>query len=351
MNKIGSESESDSVDPTLDPALEDVTAGEVETASEERSLDIGVDLHGQRVDKALLTLAPEFSRNHLQHLIKDGWVSLNGVVVSKPAQKVNAGQQLKVQLQPTAQSQAFLPETMALDIVFEDEHLLVVNKPAGLVVHPAAGNWSGTLLNGLLGYKPVFATLPRAGIVHRLDKDTSGLMVVAKSLPMVAALVDMIAKRDVSRQYLALAKRGPNARMPWQGEGDALEVDAAVGRDNVNRLRMTVVDLATQSGKTAQTEMTLWGITRQEGDWALLHCRLRTGRTHQIRVHAKHLGWPLVGDAIYGGVAHPAIARQALHAWRLGFEHPVTQERVQWQAPLPQDLQDALDSLDLEPWQ
>lgn len=349
MNKNGLEAEP--VDPSVDSALEDVAAGEVESAAEERSLEIGVALHGQRVDKALLTLAPEFSRNHLQQLIKDGWVSLSGVVVGKPANKVSAGQLLTVQLQPTAQSQAFLPETMPLDILYEDEYLLVVNKPAGLVVHPAAGNWSGTLLNGLLGYKDVFSTLPRAGIVHRLDKDTSGLMVVAKSKPMVAALVDMIARRDVSRQYLALAKRAPNARMPWQGEGDALEVDAAVGRDTSNRLRMAVVDLNTQSGRTAQTEMTLWGVTRQEGDYALLHCRLRTGRTHQIRVHAKHLGWPLVGDAIYGGVAHPAIARQALHAWRLGFVHPVTQEAMQWQAPLPQDLQQALDGLDLQPWQ
>lgn len=337
------------VDQSIELALEEASSGEVEAASEERNLEVGVDLHGQRVDKALQTLAPEFSRNHLQQLIRDGWVTVNGVVVVKPAQKMMVGQQLRVQLQPTLQSQAFLPETMCLDILYEDEHLLVLNKPAGLVVHPAAGNWSGTLLNGLLAYKPVFATLPRAGIVHRLDKDTTGLMVVAKSKPMVAALVDMIAKRDVSRQYLALAKRAPNARMRWQGEGDTLEVNAPVGRDSTNRLRMTVVDLNSQSGKTAQTDMTLWGFTRDAGDYALLHCRLRTGRTHQIRVHAKHLGWPLVGDAIYGGVAHSAIGRQALHAWRLGFVHPVSQEDMQWQAPIPQDLQDALDSLDLQP--
>ncbi|THU01964.1 RluA family pseudouridine synthase [Lampropedia puyangensis] len=318
---------------------------DVDAAGEERSMDIGVALHGQRLDKALLELAPEFSRNHLQHLVKEGWVTLGGAVVVKPAQKVSAGQTLRVQLQPTAQSQAFLPEVMPLNIVYEDAHLLVVNKPAGLVVHPAAGNWSGTLLNGLLAYHPVFSTLPRAGIVHRLDKDTSGLMVVAKSLSMVAALVEMIARRDVSRQYVAIAKRAPHARTPWREWGETVVVDAAIGRDSSNRLRMAVVDLMSQSGKTAQTDMTLWASCQDEGDYALLHCRLHTGRTHQIRVHAKHLGWPLVGDAIYGGAPHVTITRQALHAWCLGFEHPVTRETLSWQAPLPLDIQALLGAL------
>ena len=223
---------------------------------------------------------------------------------------------------------------MALDVVFEDEHLLVVNKPAGLVVHPAPGNWSGTLLNGLLGRDPKAMLLPRAGIVHRLDKDTSGLMVVARTRAAMDALVAMIAARDVSRQYLALAHHA------WTGPRQR-QVEAAVGRDPRNRLRMAVVDLTHQAGKTASTGFTLLD-NADKGCW--VQCTLQTGRTHQIRVHMASIGHALVGDTLYGGHAVAGMERQALHAFRLAFEHPFTQAALEFYAPLPPDMTAALEN-------
>ena len=192
-------------DDGTDPGDEEAHAVEV------RQLQVPMDLHTSRLDKALAELVPEFSRSYLQQLLGQGAVQLNGQAVQKPAAKVKLGDQLTVAMRPTAQSQAFKPEAMALNVVFEDEHLLVVNKPAGLVVHPAPGNWSGTLLNGLLAHHAGAVQVPRAGIVHRLDKDTSGLMVVAKTRAVMDALVALIAQRDVSRRYLALGQGG------WQG--------------------------------------------------------------------------------------------------------------------------------------
>ncbi|WP_172425010.1 RluA family pseudouridine synthase [Vandammella animalimorsus] len=326
-------------------SLQGAAQPEFDLSGELREQPVAAALHGARLDKALLELAPEFSRSHLQQLIRSGQVWLDGATALKPAQKVAVGQCLRVALQPTEQSQAFVPEPMALDIVYEDQALLVINKPAGLVVHPAAGHWRGTLLNGLLAHAPVFATLPRAGIVHRLDKDTSGLMVVAKSLPAATALVAQIAQRAVARRYLAVAHAGPGARA-WPEAGQALRVDAPIGRDPQQRLRMAVVDLQRHPGKPAQTDMRL--LARQ-GGFALLHCALHTGRTHQIRVHAKHLGWPLVGDATYGGQPHPAIARQALHAWQLALAHPLHGQPLRFCAAPPQDMQQLLQALQL-PW-
>ena len=189
-------------DDGADPGDEEAHAVEV------RQLQVPMDLHTSRLDKALAELVPEFSRSYLQQLLGQGAVQLNGQAVQKPAAKVKLGDQLTVAMRPTAQSQAFKPEAMALNVVFEDEHLLVVNKPAGLVVHPAPGNWSGTLLNGLLAHHAGAVQVPRAGIVHRLDKDTSGLMVVAKTRAVMDALVALIAQRDVSRRYLALGQGG-----------------------------------------------------------------------------------------------------------------------------------------------
>nr|WP_242612491.1 RluA family pseudouridine synthase [Corticibacter populi] len=311
---------------------------------ERREMQVVADLHDVRLDKALQRLAPEFSRNYLQQLLRDGQVWLDGRSVRKPATKVSVGQHLALSLRPTPQSQAFQPEAMRLDIRYEDAHLLVLDKPAGLVVHPAAGNWSGTLLNGLLAYHPVFGRLPRAGIVHRLDKDTSGLMVVAKSMPMVAALVERIASREVSRQYLAVVHGGARTVWPWQAPGQSVRVDAPIGRDPAHRQRMAVVDLERHAGKPAQTDVALLA---RSGDYALVHCRLHTGRTHQIRVHMRHLGLPLVGDALYGGVGHQALQRQALHAWRLGFVHPHTGQALALQTALPADLQALLTALSL----
>ncbi|MDB5954231.1 MAG: pseudouridine synthase [Ramlibacter sp.] len=276
-------------------------------------------------------MVPEFSRSHLQQLIEAGAVRLRAATVSKPAHRVRAGEAGEIELRPTLQSQAFQPEAIPLSLVYEDEHLLVIDKPAGLVVHPAPGNWSGTLLNGLLAHDPQARTLPRAGIVHRLDKDTSGLMVVARTRVAMDRLVQMIAAREVSRQYLALAHR------PWQGPPQR-RVDAPIGRDPRNRLRMAVVDLQRHSGKTAAT--VFQRLDEAAAGCGLL-CTLETGRTHQIRVHAAHIGHPLAGDALYGGAPAGGLARQGLHAVRLAFAHPVTGVPLAFHTPAPADLRAA----------
>ena len=226
---------------------------------------------------------------------------------------------------------------MALDVIFEDAHLLVINKSAGLVVHPAPGNWSGTLLNGLLARDPQAGLLPRAGIVHRLDKDTSGLMVVARSRQTMDALVAMIAERSVSREYLALAHGA------WQGTA-ARQVEAPMGRDPRNRLRMAVVDLERNAGKTASTGIAL---LQSEGAFCLVKCKLQTGRTHQIRVHMASIGHPLVADEVYGGKPAGGLERQALHACRLAFAHPATGAALEFKSPLPADLAAAAAELGL----
>lgn len=274
---------------------------------------------------------PEFSRSYLQQLIEQGAVRLLGAPVTKAAHKVRAGDRGEIELRPTPQSQAFLPEAMPLQVLHEDEHLLVLDKPAGLVVHPAPGNWSGTLLNGLLARDPGAARLPRAGIVHRLDKDTSGLMVVARTRAAMDALVRKIAAREVTRQYLALAHR------PWQGPAQR-RLEAPIGRDPRNRLRMAVVDLQQHPGKAAATQFER---LQQAEQGCALRCTLETGRTHQIRVHAAHLGHPLVADTLYGGAPAAGLQRQALHAFRLAFTHPVTGAELAFHAPLPADLRAA----------
>jgi 23S rRNA pseudouridine1911/1915/1917 synthase len=337
-----------------------------------RSFEVSIALHGQRLDKALVELAPEFSRSYLQQLADDGAVTLNGTVLRKSAAKLRAGDQLAITLRPTPQSLAFKPEAMDLDIVFQDEHLLIVNKRPGIVVHPAAGNWSGTLLNGLLAHDVQCAVLPRAGIVHRLDKDTSGLMVVARTRLCMDALVAMIAAREVSRQYIAIGHRA------WPGEIHR-HVDAPIGRDIKNRLRMAVVDLLRSPGKEAMTDFELLSNSKlltlhskgleaentlktslkaaashaddsniDDRSYCLLRCVLHTGRTHQIRVHAAHIAHPLVGDAIYGGAPAGGLNRQALHAQRLAFTHPMTGEDLVFTAQLPADLVLACEQLGLK---
>ncbi|RYY87454.1 MAG: RluA family pseudouridine synthase [Comamonadaceae bacterium] len=298
---------------------------------EVRPFTVDAALHGQRLDRALAVLVPEFSRSYLQQLLEAGAVTVQGRTAGKASQKVRAGDAGQVELRPTPQSQAFLPEDLPLDVVFEDAHLLVVHKPAGLVVHPAPGNWSGTLLNALLGRDPAARNLPRAGIVHRLDKDTSGLMIVARTRQAMDRLVAMIAAREVSRQYLALAHR------PWHGQPQR-RVEAPIGRDPRNRLRMTVVDLERHPGKSAAT---VFDLLEQAGEGAALRCTLETGRTHQIRVHLAHIGHPIAGDALYGGAPVGGLQRQALHAFRLAFAHPVTGAPLAFHAPLPADLRQA----------
>jgi 23S rRNA pseudouridine1911/1915/1917 synthase len=215
---------------------------------------------------------------------------------------------------------------------------MVIDKPAGLVVHPAAGHWSGTLLNGLLAHHAAAQQLPRAGIVHRLDKDTSGLMLVAKTQPAFDRLVALIAQRQVQRVYLALAQG------TWR-EADEVWVDRPMGRDPKNRLRMAVLPEGATGAKVAQTRVRLL----QSGPGcALVACKLHTGRTHQIRVHLAALGHPLVGDGLYGGKPAWGMERQALHAHRLALRHPITGEALQVEAPLPADLQHALRSAGLD---
>lgn len=320
--------------------LESEDAVELEAADagvEQREHVVQMALHGVRLDKALVELVPEFSRSYLQQLLEQGAVQLNRKPATKSSAKVKLGDVISIEMRPTAQSQSFKSETMALDVVYEDEHLLVVNKPAGLVVHPAPGNWQGTLLNGLLAHHGGAAAVPRAGIVHRLDKDTSGLMVVAKTRQTMDALVAMIARRDVSRRYLALAHK------PWKG-AQMQQVNAPIGRDPRNRLRMAVVDLAQHPGKEARTDITCWDSTDAH---CLVHCKLHTGRTHQIRVHMLSLGHPLVADALYGGAADGDMQRQALHAFRLSFVHPVTGESLELAAEPPQDFLTAVEKLRL----
>lgn len=308
-----------------------------EDAAELRQVQVPQALHGSRLDKALAELVPEFSRSYLQQLLAQEAVQVQGKTATKAALKVKLGEVLQVEMRPTAQSQSFKPESMSLDVVFEDEHLLVVNKPAGLVVHPAPGNWSGTLLNGLLGRGAWAAQVPRAGIVHRLDKDTSGLMVVAKTRATMDALVALIAARDVSRQYLALGHK------PWRA-GASTSVEAPIGRDPRNRLRMAVVDLAQHAGKPACTDIQCLDSMDQA---CLALCKLHTGRTHQIRVHMASLGHALLADALYGGAPLAGLQRQALHAFRLAFVHPQTGDALVLRADPPEDFQAALRFLGL----
>ena len=305
---------------------------EVQAEVEVRQLHFSPAQHGMRLDRALVDLVPEFSRSYLQQLIELGSVSLNEKITQKASQKVKISDLGRIELRPTPQSQAFKAENMALDMVYVDEHLLVINKPAGLVVHPAPGNWSGTLMNGLLGFDAQAFNLPRAGIVHRLDKDTSGLMVVARTRLVMDALVRAIAARDVKRQYLAMVHGA------WHGAMSRV-VDSPIGRDPANRLRMAVVDLVTQAGKVARTDVDLLANGTQG---CLVKCTLHTGRTHQIRVHMASIAHPLVSDVIYGGGLAAGMQRQALHAYRLGFIHPVTGQPLQFQANLPSDFSNAL---------
>jgi 23S rRNA pseudouridine1911/1915/1917 synthase len=308
-----------------DAAGEDGTwlLGASEAVDEQRQAQVSAALHGQRLDKALVSMAPEFSRSHLQTLIDQGHVSVDGRAVTTASRKVLAGQRIEVVLAPTPESRAFKPESLPLQIVEEDDHVLVVDKAAGMVVHPAAGNWTGTLLNAVLAHNPPSAALPRAGIVHRLDKDTSGLMVVGKTLLAVTALTREIAARQVHREYLAIVH--------GQVRADMFTIEAPIGRDPQSRIRMAVV----AAGKAARTDIRC--VARRDG-YSALRCTLHTGRTHQIRVHLASVGHPLVADGTYGGKAARGMQRQARHAARLGFLHPASLAPLTFEAEGPADL-------------
>ena len=308
-----------------------------DTLVEVRALVVAPEFHGQRLDKMLAASVPEFSRSYLQQLLENGAVTRMGQALTKSSTKVKAGETWSIELRATPQSQAFKPEKIKLQVVYEDEFLRVIDKPAGMVVHPAPGNWSGTLMNGLLGLDANLMDLPRAGIVHRLDKDTSGLMVVARTRQAMDGLVKKIAARDVKRQYLAISDH------TWVGPKQK-SIDLPIGRDPANRLRMAAVDLSKLSGKLALTHLHLLD---QNEHGALVRCILETGRTHQIRVHMASVKMPLVGDLLYGGTSYPLMPRQALHAEILAFEHPITFKPLTFKSNLPPDFLGLLEAWSL----
>ena len=290
-----------------------------------------MEMAGERLDKVLAGSLPDYSRNRLKTWVEAGAVMVDGKV-TKARYLLRGGESIKVFPQEMPEQFAFSPENIPLDVVYEDDSIIVINKPPGLVVHPAAGNWSGTLLNGLLYKYPELKSLPRAGIVHRLDKDTSGLMVVARTAHAQTSLVRQLQDRTVGRRYLSWVW----GEAPSQGK-----VLASVGRDQRDRLKMAA---GSPQGKPAATLFRrLAKSTFQESPVALLECRLETGRTHQIRVHLESLGYPLLGDPVYrkktpGVAKNLPFERQALHAFALSLQHPVSQELVSWFRLPPQDL-------------
>jgi 23S rRNA pseudouridine1911/1915/1917 synthase len=301
-----------------------------------RTARVPDELAGDRLDKVLAKIFPEFSRSRLQGWIEEGRVLVDGAG-AKVRQPVPLGATITLVPDLLPEQLAFAPEPVPLHIVYEDEALVVINKPAGMVVHPAAGNWSGTLLNGLLHrYGDAAAGLPRAGIVHRLDKETSGLMVVARTLEAQTDLVRQLQARTVKRRYVAFV---------WGNMPDEGTIDAPIGRDPRERTRMAVVKTA--SGKPARTHFRTIDRTTWHGQpVSAIHCDLETGRTHQIRVHCAHIQHPLLGDPVYGHARGKRsvkplpneFARQALHAWRLGLIHPATGKEVHWRADVPEDI-------------
>ncbi|WP_224079967.1 RluA family pseudouridine synthase [Cupriavidus laharis] len=331
----------------IEDFADEVQAASVTDLAVPLTLEVDSAAHGERLDKLLARHFSEFSRSRLQQWIESGAVRVDGEV-RRPRDAVQMGNRIEVQPQAAPESQAFAPEDVPLDVVYEDETLLVIDKPAGLVVHPAAGNWSGTVLNGLLHRDPAAAALPRAGIVHRLDKETSGLMVVARTLTAQTDLVRQLQARTVKRTYIALV---------WGRTYDEGTIDAPIGRDPRERTRMAIVH--TSSGKPSRTHFrTLATVPLGRSFVSMVRCQLETGRTHQIRVHFESIGHPLLGDPVYYRATQrgqrPAVRvplpvpfeRQALHAYKLGLVHPATGKTVSWTAPPPEDLQALIDALD-----
>ena len=287
-------------------------------------LELTPEVCGERLDKVISRLVPQFSRSRMQLWMAAGFVTVDGKVATT---KMTAYGDEKVRILPQTapEDAAFKPEEMALDIVFEDEHIIVINKPAGLVVHPGAGNWSGTLLNGLLHHCPQLAGVPRAGIVHRLDKDTSGLMVIGKTLAAQTDLVRQLQARTVKREYFALV---------WGTPHLSGTIEASMARHPRDRIKMAVSENLTAKPAITHFERLATGVLDRR-PVSLVQCRLETGRTHQIRVHMLSLGFALVGDALYGKPhLMPVFPRQALQARRLGLVHPASGAACEWLVPL-----------------
>lgn len=326
-------------------------AGSLEEDFEDLPLDnqtitqqslVGEDQAGLRLDKFASLSFDGFSRANLQKFIEGGQLLVNGNQV-KPKYAVKAGDLISLSYQPVSHSQD-LPEDIPLDILYEDHEVLVVNKPAGLVVHPGAGNRTGTLVNALLYHDPQLSQLPRAGLVHRIDKDTTGLLVVAKTKNAQLDLIDQLKDKSVYRHYQCIAMGAPHQILRHA------HIDLPIGRHSTHRTKMAVRD----SGKAAVTHIV--NAKSLHENYSLLDVQLETGRTHQIRVHLSHLGHPLVGDRVYGTSARAGLSpeqraavmgfpRQALHAYTLGFMHPKTKKPMKFQAPMPDDMQDLIQVL------
>lgn len=306
---------------------------------------ISDDATGKRLDQALSQMFDDYSRARLQQWIKSGRVTVEGQQ-RKAKDKVYVGEKIVMQVEADIEV-TWEAEDLPLDIIYEDDDILVINKPVGLVVHPAPGHSSGTLCNGLLHKVPNAANLPRAGVVHRLDKDTSGIMVVAKTLSAHSSLVESLQAREIKREYIALV----------QGETTAGgTIDEPIGRHKVDRKRMAVLGDLDSGAKHAVTH---YRIRQRFHSYTLLDVKLETGRTHQIRVHMAHIHSPIVGDPVYGGRARTPkncseelrhaiqrFKRQALHAFQLTLQHPITKQEMSWQAPLADDIKELLTSLE-----
>jgi len=304
------------------------------------SAEVPFEMAGMRLDQVLAELFTDYSRSKLQTWVKAGRVQVNGLAL-KPKDKLVGGETIALDAEAEIVVIAE-PEPIPLEILFEDESLLIVNKPAGLVVHPAVGNWNGTLLNALLNHDPNLETLPRAGIVHRIDKETSGLLMIAKTLQAHNSLTQQLQDRNITREYLAITR----GRMTAGGT-----VDEPIGRHPTDRKRFAV----RENGKVAVTH---YRVGQRFTRHTLVQVKLETGRTHQIRVHMAHIRFPLLGDQVYGGRFQMppdcserlekelrSFKRQALHAAKLGLQHPVTDEYLEWEQPMPDDMTRLLDAL------
>ncbi|MDM8568476.1 23S rRNA pseudouridine(1911/1915/1917) synthase RluD [Thiotrichales bacterium HSG1] len=309
--------------------------------TEQFNVEIPFDMVGYRLDKALAKLFPSYSRARLQQWIKEGLVSVDNVKL-RGKDKLKGGEHIQLTAQLTKEV-TWQPQSLKLNVVYEDADLLVVNKPAGLVVHPGTGNQDKTLVNALLYYAPELEQLPRAGIIHRLDKDTSGILVVARNISSHNSLVTQLQNREFVRKYQAFVNGVMVA---------GSTIDAPVGRHHVHRTRMAV----TESGKTAITH---YRVIHRYRNHTAIRVQLETGRTHQIRVHMAYKNYPILGDSVYGGrlrippkssdefkTTLRQFPRQALHAEQLGFIHPSSKEFIQWTVPLPDDMQNLLTALE-----
>ena len=313
------------------------------------SFTVPDEMSGKRIDQVLAHYLSDYSRSRLQQWLKTGYVSMDGAL-PKTKEKVKGGEEVEVRLSQALDEskpkENWLAQPMQLNIIYEDDALIIVNKPIGLVVHPGAGNLDGTMVNALVHHEPELANIPRAGVIHRIDKDTSGILVVAKTLAAHNALTQLLQAREFTREYQAVVMG------VMTGGG---KIDAPIGRHPTHRTKMA----ALTHSKTAKEAITHYRIGKRYRSHTLVNVKLETGRTHQIRVHMAHIGHPIIGDAVYGGrlriprhstdeflAGLRAFRRQALHARLLGFVHPLTDEYMEWEAEMPEDMQTLIKLLE-----